>query len=300
MRPPARWANSLKGDCIGHRLQWRPDCLPGSSCAGRRGTRKDWFGSPIYRQRTAIAITGDNVLHQSSANIMAWSGHSSSGECWRPLIRRSVHPDDGTARVLWLDRHHPRSTVRRSMLQSAADRLCVVIFCVESRASLPRSSVPLDAADHARLSSMPASVIMAPLFFVIASAWIMSVLVTCRMDPLILPHLFAGYRAPPLHDPALSALEPPAVSRPGGGYTPMPSALSNMMRNLGSPHRMLSTMIERREHFHFSMLAGHHHSEPTRRRAACDARGGLHRTSRPRMARPSLARRSRPVRQKPL
>src|SRR6202022_2679712 len=73
------------------------------------------------------------------------------------------------------------------------------------------------------------------------------------MDQLILPQLLRA-AGQPLFTIPLSQLST-------AGLTPRDtadaSALSNMMRNLGGSIgiAMLSTMIDRREHFHFSMLA---------------------------------------------
>src|SRR6201999_1208249 len=73
------------------------------------------------------------------------------------------------------------------------------------------------------------------------------------MDQLILPQLLRAAGQPlfsiPLSQLATAGLTP--------RDTADASALSNMMRNLGGSIgiAMLSTMIDRREHFHFSMLA---------------------------------------------
>ena len=88
----------------------------------------------------------------------------------------------------------------------------------------------------------------------IASCWInVDLTHDVGMDQLILPQLLRAIGQPlfsiPLSQLATAGLSP--------RDTADASALSNMMRNLGGSIgiAMLSTVVDRREHFHFSVLA---------------------------------------------
>ena len=101
---------------------------------------------------------------------------------------------------------------------------------------------------HARLL-----VIAGTLFFIV-SCWInVGLSHDVGMDQLILPQLLRAIGQPlftiPLSQLSTEGLAPRDMADA--------SALSNMMRNLGDSVgiALLSTMVERREHFHFSMLA---------------------------------------------
>ena len=74
------------------------------------------------------------------------------------------------------------------------------------------------------------------------------------MDQLILPQLLRAAGQPLFTIPLSARFRPPVLRR---ATRPTPRRSRNMMRNLGGSVGIatLSTMIERREQFHFSMLA---------------------------------------------
>jgi DHA2 family multidrug resistance protein len=241
---PARWAELLKGDWIG--IGFMAAGLPALIFVLEEGQRKDWFGSPVIVIATCIAITGimcciirELMAERPFINLRVLANRSVGGSCILMTVLGAV--SYGSIYII---------PVYCAQIQGYnAQQIGYVVMWSGLPQLILFPLMPLIM----RVFDARLLVITGTLFF-IASCWInVGLTHDVGMDQLILPQLLRAIGQPlftiPLSQLSTAGLAP--------RDTADASALSNMMRNLGGSIGigMLSTMIERREHFHFSMLA---------------------------------------------
>jgi DHA2 family multidrug resistance protein len=241
---PARWAELLKGDWIGIGLM--AVGLPALTYVLEEGQRKDWFGSPIIVQVSLLAVIGitgfivrELMAERPFINLRVLSNRSVGGSCVLMTVLGAV--SFGSIYII---------PVYCAQIQGYnAQQIGYVVMWSGLPQLLLFPMMPLIMRTFdARLL-----VVTGTLFF-IASCWInVGLTHDGGMDQLILPQLMRAIGQPlftiPLSQLSTAGLAP--------RDTADASALSNMMRNLGGSIgiAMLSTMIDRREHMHFSVLA---------------------------------------------
>ncbi|HWK47383.1 MAG TPA: DHA2 family efflux MFS transporter permease subunit [Stellaceae bacterium] len=241
---PARWRDFLKGDWIG--IGFIAVGLPSLILVLEEGQRKDWFGSPFIVIATLLATIG--VMGFVIRELMAERPFINLGV----LASRSV----GGACIL--------QTVLGAVAYGAI--YIIPVYCAQIQgynaqqigyvvmwSGLPQLVLFPLMPLLMRVVDARLLVVTGTLFF-IASCWInVDLTHDVGMDQLILPQLLRAIGQPlfsiPLSQISAAGLAP--------RDTADASALSNMMRNLGGSIgiALLSTVIDRREHFHFSMLA---------------------------------------------
>ncbi|MCJ2077336.1 DHA2 family efflux MFS transporter permease subunit [Methylobacterium sp. E-016] len=241
---PARWAELLKGDWIGIGLM--ATGLPALTYVLEEGQRKDWFGSPVIVQASWLAVAGiagfivrELMAERPFINLRVLANRSVGGSCVLMTVLGAV--SFGSIYIIPLYcaqiQGYDAQQIGYVVMWSGLPQLLL----------FPMMLLIMRTFD-ARLL-----VVTGTLFF-IASCWInVGLTHDVGADQLILPQLLRAV-GQPLFTIPLSQLST-------GGLAPRDtadaSALSNMMRNLGGSIgiAMLSTMIDRREHMHFSVLA---------------------------------------------
>jgi DHA2 family multidrug resistance protein len=241
---PARWRELLKGDWTG--IGFMAVGLPSLTFVLEEGQRKDWFGSPIIVNATLIAIIGiagfivrELTAERPFINLRVLGNRSVGGACILMAVLGAV--SFGSIYIIPL---------YCAQIQGYnAQQIGYVVMW----SGLPQLILFPAMPWLMRMVDTRLLVITGTLFF-IASCWInVSLTHDVGMNQLILPQLMRAIGQPlfaiPLTQLATAGLAP--------RDTADASALSQMMRNLGGSIgiAMLSTMIDRREHFHFSMLA---------------------------------------------
>jgi MFS transporter, DHA2 family, multidrug resistance protein len=241
---PARWREFLKGDWIG--IGFMVAGLPAMTFVLEEGQRKDWFGSPVIVNAALIAAAGiscfivrELVAERPFINLRVLGNRSVGGACVLMTVLGAV--SYGSIYIIPLYcaqiQGYNAQQIGYVVMWSGLPQL--ILF--------PAMPLLMRVFDSRLL------VVTGTLFF-IASCWINAGLThDSGMNELILPQLLRAIGQPlfaiPLSQLATAGLSP--------RDTADASALSQMMRNLGGSIgiAMLSTMIDRREHFHFSVLA---------------------------------------------
>ena len=240
---PLRLGELAKGDWLGIGLM--ATGLPALTFVLEEGQRKDWFGSPIV-EGTALALLGIGgfILRELMAerpfiNLRVLKNRSVGGGCLLMTVLGAV--SFGSIYVI---------PVYCAQIQGYnAEQIGYVVMWsgLPQLALFPAMPLLMKRFDPRLL------VVVGTLLF--AASCFINVGLThdVGMDQLILPQLLRAAGQPlftvPLSQMSTAGLAP--------RDTADASALSNMMRNLGGSIgiAMLSTMIDRREHFHFSVLA---------------------------------------------
>lgn len=241
---PARLEELGKGDWLGVGLM--ATGLPALTFVLEEGQRKDWFGSPVIVQCSVLAFLGivGFIVRELTAkrpfiNLRVLKNRSVGGGCLLMAVLGAV--SFGSIYVI---------PVYCAQIQGYnAEQIGYVVMWSGLPQLLLFPAMPflMKRVDPRIL------VAMGTLFF--AASCFINVDLThdVGMDQLILPQLLRAAGQPlftvPLSQMSTAGLPP--------RDTADASALSNMMRNLGGSIgiALLSTMIERREHFHFSILA---------------------------------------------
>ncbi|KQQ34041.1 disulfide bond formation protein DsbA [Methylobacterium sp. Leaf125] len=241
---PARWAELLKGDWIGIGLM--ATGLPALTYVLEEGQRKDWFGSQIIVNMSLLAAAGITgfivrglMAERPFINLRVLGNRSVGGSCVLMTVLGAV--SFGSIYII---------PVYCAQIQGYnAQQIGYVVMWSGLPQLLLFPMMPLIM----RVFDARLLVVTGTLFF-IASCWInVGLTHDVGMDQLILPQLMRAIGQPlftiPLSQLSTAGLAP--------RDTADASALSNMMRNLGGSIgiAMLSTMIDRREHMHFSVLA---------------------------------------------
>ncbi len=240
----SRWGEILKGDWIG--VGFMAAGLSSLTFVLEEGQRKDWFGSPIICDASLIATVGiaafiirELVTDKPFINLRILSIPSVGGSCILMTVLGAVSFGSIYIIPVYCAQIQGYNALQIGYVVMWSGLPQLILF--------PAMPLIMRVAD-ARLL-----VIAGTLFFIL-SCWInVGLTHDVGMDQLILPQLLRAIGQPlftiPLSQLATAGLTP--------RDTADASALSNMMRNLGGSMgiAMLSTMLERREHFHFSMLA---------------------------------------------
>jgi len=241
---PARWRELLKGDWVG--IGFMAAGLPLLTFVLEEGQRKDWFGSPSILYATIIGMTAlvccivrELTAERPFINLRVLKNRTVGGASFLMAVMGAVSYGSiyiipvYCAQIL----HYNAQQIGFVVMWSGLPQL--ILF--------PAMPFIMRAFD-ARLL-----VATGTLFF-IASCWInVGLSHDVGMDQLILPQLLRAIGQPlfsiPLSQLSTAGLNP--------RDTADASSLSNMMRNLGGSIGIasLSTMIDRREHVHFSALA---------------------------------------------
>jgi MFS transporter, DHA2 family, multidrug resistance protein len=243
-KAPSRWGELVKGDWIG--IGFMAAGLPALTFVLEEGQRKDWFSSPIIVSATVIAIvsTGCFIVRELLAerlfiNLKVLANRSVGGSCVLMTVLGAV--SYGSIYII------PVYCAQIKGYNAQQIGYVVMWSGLPQLVLFPMMPLLMRFFD-ARLL-----VIAGTLFFIV-SCWInVGLSHDVGMDQLILPQLLRAIGQPlftiPLSQLSTEGLPPRDMADA--------SALSNMMRNLGGSMgiALLSTMVERREHFHFSMLA---------------------------------------------
>ncbi|GLS42610.1 DHA2 family efflux MFS transporter permease subunit [Methylobacterium brachythecii] len=241
---PARWSELLKGDWIG--IGFMATGLPALTFVLEEGQRKDWFGSPIIVKASLLAAAGiigfiirELMAERPFINLRVLANRSVGGACLLMTVLGAV--SFGSIYII---------PVYCAQIQGYnAQQIGYVVMWSGLPQLLLFPMMPLIMRTFdARL------LVIAGALFFIASCWInVGLTHDVGVDQLILPQLLRAIGQPLFVIP-LSQLSTVGL---GPRDTADASALSNMMRNLGGSIgiAMLSTMIDRREHMHFSVLA---------------------------------------------
>lgn len=241
---PARWGELLKGDWIG--IGFMAVGLPALTFVLEEGQRKDWFGSPVILEATTLAIVGiagfiirELMTEHPFINLRVLGNRSVGGSCVLMTVLGAV--SFGSIYLI------PFYCAQIQGYNAQQIGYVVMWSGLPQLILFPAMPLIMRVFD-ARLL-----VVTGTLFF-IASCWInVGLTHDVGMDQLILPQLMRAIGQPlftiPLSQLSTAGLAP--------RDTADASALSNMMRNLGGSIgiAMLSTMVDRREHYHFSTLA---------------------------------------------
>ena len=256
---PARLGELAEGDWLGVGLM--ATGLPALTFVLEEGQRKDWFGSPVIAGGTGLAVLGilGFILRELTAarpfiNLRVLKNRSVGGGCLLMTVLGAV--SFGSIYVI---------PVYCAQIQGYnAEQIGTVVMW----SGLPQL-VLFPAMPLLMKRFDPRVLVVAGTLLFAASCFInVNLTHDVGMDQLILPQLLRAAGQPlftvPLSQMSTAGLPP--------RDTADASALSNMMRNLGGSIgiAMLSTMIERREHFHFSVLA----ESMTRNGAVTQARLG--------------------------
>ncbi|MCJ2048565.1 DHA2 family efflux MFS transporter permease subunit [Methylobacterium sp. J-070] len=241
---PARWGELLRGDWIGIGLM--AIGLPALTFVLEEGQRKDWFGSPVIVAASWLAaagiagfITRELTASRPFINLRVLANRSVGGACVLMTVLGAV--SYGSIYII---------PVYCAQIQGYnAEQIGTVVMWsgLPQLLLFPMMPLLMRAVD-ARLL-----VVTGTLFF-IASCWInVGLTHDVGADQLILPQILRAV-GQPLFTIPLSQLSTVGLSPRD---TADASALSNMMRNLGGSIgiALLSTLIDRREHVHFSVLA---------------------------------------------
>lgn len=241
---PARWGELLKGDWIGIGLM--AIGLPALTYVLEEGQRKDWFGSQVIVNMSLLAAAGiagfivrELTTERPFINLRVLANRSVGGACVLMTVLGAV--SFGSIYII---------PVYCAQIQGYnAQQIGYVVMWSGLPQLVLFPMMPL----LMRTFDARVLVVTGTLFF-IASCWInVGLTHDVGADQLILPQLMRAV-GQPLFTIPLSQLSTVGLAPRD---TADASALSNMMRNLGGSIgiAMLSTMIDRREHFHFSMLA---------------------------------------------
>ncbi|MDX7951322.1 MDR family MFS transporter [Lichenihabitans sp. Uapishka_5] len=243
-KAPLRLVELAKGDWLGIGLM--ATGLPALTFVLEEGQRKDWFGSPIILEGTALAVFGivGFVVRELTAakpfiNLRVLKNRSVGGGCLLMTVLGAV--SFGSIYVI---------PVYCAQIQGYnAEQIGYVVMW----SGLPQL-VLFPAMPFLMKRFDPRVLVVAGTLLFAASCFInVGLTHDVGMNQLILPQLLRAAGQPlftvPLSQMSTAGLAP--------RDTADASALSNMMRNLGGSIgiAMLSTMIDRREHFHFSVLA---------------------------------------------
>jgi DHA2 family multidrug resistance protein len=233
-----------KGDWIGIALM--ATGLPALTFILEEGQRKDWFGSPVIVQAAWLAVIGivgfivrEFMAAKPFINLRVLGNRSVGGGCLLMTVLGAV--SFGSIYVI---------PVYCAQIQGYnAEQIGYVVMW----SGLPQL-VLFPAMPFFMKRFDPRILIIVGTLLFAASCFInVDLTHDVGMDQLILPQLLRAAGQPlftvPLSQISTAGLAP--------RDTADASALSNMMRNLGGSIGIatLSTMIERREHFHFSVLA---------------------------------------------
>jgi DHA2 family multidrug resistance protein len=243
-KAPMKLEELAKGDWVGIGLMALG--LPALTFVLEEGQRKDWFGSPVIVQATWLAIFGiaGFVIRELTAarpfiNLRVLKSRSVGGGCLLMTVLGAV--SFGSIYVI---------PVYCAQIQGYnAEQIGYVVMW----SGLPQL-VLFPAMPFFMKRFDPRLLVLIGTLLFAASCFInVNLTHDVGMDQLIVPQLLRAAGQPlftvPLSQISTAGLPP--------RDTADASALSNMMRNLGGSVgiAMLSTMIERREHFHFSVLA---------------------------------------------
>jgi MFS transporter, DHA2 family, multidrug resistance protein len=229
-KAPMRLGELAKGDWVGIGLM--AVGLPALTFVLEEGQRKDWSGSPLFVIRELMA-------EKPFINLRVLKNRSVGGACLLMSVIGAV--SYGSIYII---------PVYCAQIQGYnAEQIGYVVMWsgLPQLALFPAMPFLLKRFDPRLL------VVTGTLLF--AASCFINVGLThdVGMDQLILPQILRAAGQPlftvPLSQMSTAGLAP--------RDTADASALSNMMRNLGGSVgiAMLSTMIDRREHFHFSVLA---------------------------------------------
>ena len=241
---PVRWLEFFKGDWIGIGLM--AIGFPTLVYVLEEGQRNDWFGSSMITGATLIAVVGivcliirELTAERPFINLRVLANRSVGGSCVLMTVLGAV--SYGSIYII---------PVYCAQIQGYnAQQIGYVVMWSGLPQLLLFPLMPLIM----RVFDARLLVITGTLFFIV-SCWInVGLTHDVGMDQLILPQLLRAIGQPlftiPLSQLSTAGLAP--------RDTADASALSNMMRNLGGSIgiAMLSTIIARRETYHFSVLA---------------------------------------------
>jgi MFS transporter, DHA2 family, multidrug resistance protein len=243
-KAPMKLDELAKGDWLGIGLMALG--LPALTFVLEEGQRKDWFGSPLIVQGVWLAIFGiaGFVIREFTAarpfiNLRVLKNRSVGGGCLLMSVLGAV--SFGSIYII---------PVYCAQIQGYnAEQIGYVVMW----SGLPQLALFPAMPFFMKRFDPRILVVIGTLLF--AASCFINVDLThdVGMDQLIVPQLLRAAGQPlftvPLSQISTAGLAP--------RDTADASALSSMMRNLGGSIgiAMLSTMIERREHFHFSVLA---------------------------------------------
>ncbi len=241
---PARWSELAKGDWIG--IFFMAIGLPALTYVLEEGQRKDWFGSQVIVGTTILAsvgilafITRELTASRPFINLRVLKNPSVGGGCFLMTVLGAVA--FGSIYII---------PVYCAQIQGYnAQQIGYVVMW----SGLPQLLLFPLMPRIMRFVDPRLLVIVGTLFF--AASCFINVNLThdVGMDQLILPQLMRAIGQPlftiPLSQLSTAGLDP--------RDTADASSLSMMMRNLGGSIGIatLATVIERRENFHFSVLA---------------------------------------------
>jgi DHA2 family multidrug resistance protein len=243
-KAPVKWRALIDGDWIG--VGFMAVGLPALTLVLEEGQRKDWFGSPLIVKATIVAAVGilgfivrELMAERPFINLRVLANRSVGGSSFLMAVLGAV--SYGSIYII------PVYCAQIQGYNSQQIGYVVMWSGLPQLILLPLTPLLLRVVD-ARL------LVAAGTAFFIMSCWInVDLTHDVGMDQLIWPQLLRAI-GQPLFTIPLSQLST-------AGLTPRDTAdassLSNMMRNLGGSIgiSMLSTVIARREQFHFSMLA---------------------------------------------
>jgi MFS transporter, DHA2 family, multidrug resistance protein len=240
----ARWGKVLKGDWFG--ITAMAIGLSTITYVLEEGQRKEWFESGAIRRLTIISLAGICIflLRELTAanpfiNLRVLGNRTIGASCALTTVLGAVSLGSTYVIPLYC-----------AQIQGYnAEQIGYVVMW----SGLPQ--LVLFPAMPFLMKRFDARILVAIGTLLFASSCFINVNLThdVGMDQLVLPQLLRAAGQPlfsiPLSQLATAGLPP--------RETADASALLNMMRNLGGSVgiAMLSTVIERREHFHFSVLA---------------------------------------------
>ncbi|MGI4796832.1 MAG: DHA2 family efflux MFS transporter permease subunit [Janthinobacterium lividum] len=243
-RTSSRWRELASGDWPG--IGFMAVGLPALTYVLEEGQRKDWFGSSIIVEATILAVAGicafvarELMTERPFINLRVLKNRSVGGGCLLMTVLGAV--SFGSIYII---------PVYCAQIQGYnAQQIGYVVMW----SGLPQLVLFPLMPRIMRLVDARLLVIIGTLFF--AASCFINVNLThdVGMDQLILPQLMRAI-GQPLFTIPLSQLSTAGL---GPRDTADASALSMMMRNLGGSIGIatLATVIERRENFHFSVLA---------------------------------------------
>ncbi|MDX7950564.1 DHA2 family efflux MFS transporter permease subunit [Lichenihabitans sp. Uapishka_5] len=243
-RQRAHTEELVKGDWLGIGLM--AVGLPALTFVLEEGQRKEWFESPLIIEAMLLAVVGivGFVVRQLMAarpfiNLRVLGNRSVGGSCVLMTVIGAV--SFGSIYVI---------PVYCAQIQGYnAEQIGYVVMWsgLPQLVMFPIMPLLMRRFDPRLL------VVAGTVLFVVSCFINVNLTHDVGMDQLILPQLLRAAGQPlftiPLSQMSTAGLPP--------RDTADASALSSMMRNLGGSIgiAMLSTMIDRREHFHFSVLA---------------------------------------------
>jgi DHA2 family multidrug resistance protein len=240
----ARWSELPKGDWFG--ILSMAIGLSTLTFVLEEGQRKEWFESDVITQCTAVALIGiiAFVIRELTAktpfiNLRVLGNRTIGGSCALMSVLGAVSLGSTYVIPLYCAQIQGYNAEQIGYVVMWSGLPQLVLF--------PAMPFLMKRFDPRVL------VVVGTLLF--ASSCFINVNLThdVGMDQLILPQLLRA-AGQPLFSIPLSQLSTAGLS---SRQTADASALSNMMRNLGGSVgiALLSTVIERREQFHFSILA---------------------------------------------